>query len=153
MIFKWVTGLFFAFVINITSTNCFAQSAADKITGKWISEKKNCIVQVVREKNDFIARLVWFNDDDDKSKPMETRTDYKNPDPALRSRKLIGMDVVDNLVYVPKSNSWENGLIYDAQSGKTWNSSAYLTKDGVLKVTGYWHLKFIGRTMKFYRVP
>lgn len=124
----------------------------ERICGKWQSEKKNCIVQVYRDNDDFKAKLVWFDDSDDPSKRMEDRVDYKNPDKTLRNRKLIGMNVLEQLEYSPKSESWENGMIYDAQSGKKWNSSAYLAPDGSLKVNGYWHFKFIGRTMTFHRV-
>jgi uncharacterized protein (DUF2147 family) len=135
--------------VNVRSSSL---EACDRICGKWQSEKKNCVVQVFRDGDDFKAKLVWFDDSDDPGKPMESRVDYKNPDKSLRSRKLIGMNVLENLEYKSTSNSWENGMIYDAQTGKKWNSSAYLTSAGALKVTGYWHFKFIGRTMTFHRV-
>ncbi len=124
----------------------------DRIIGKWMSEQKNCIVQVYKNGDEFGAKLVWFDDADDKTKPMNTRTDFKNPNVSLRNRKLIGMDVVDNLTYNPASNSWENGLIYDASNGRTWSSVASMTNDGLLKVTGYWHFKFLGKTMVFKRI-
>jgi uncharacterized protein (DUF2147 family) len=54
--------------------------------------------------------------------------------------------------YEPKSNSWENGKIYDAKNGREWDASAYIDKSGELKVIGFWHFKFIGRTMTFVRV-
>jgi uncharacterized protein (DUF2147 family) len=134
------------------SANIAMVEPCDRICGKWESEKKNCVVQVFHEGDDFGAKLVWFNDDDDPSRPMETRTDYKNPDKDLRSRKLIGMNVLEGMTYHPKTNSWEDGKIYDAQTGKKWSSSAYIAPDGTLKVTGYWKFKFIGRTMGFHRV-
>ncbi len=124
----------------------------DRIIGKWISEQKNCIVQVYKNGDEFGAKLVWFDDSDDKTKPMNTRTDFKNPNVSLRNRKLIGMDVVDNLTFNPASNAWENGLIYDANSGRTWSSVASMTNEGLLKVTGYWHFKFIGKTIVFKRM-
>lgn len=144
-----VSFFMLSFALNAQSV---ALEPSDKICGKWQSEKKNCIVQVYRNGDDFKAKLVWFDDSDEPGKPMESRVDYKNPDKSLRTRKLIGMNVLEQLVYKPKTNSWENGMIYDAQTGKKWNSSAYLTSDGALKVTGYWHFKFIGRTMTFHRV-
>lgn len=127
-------------------------SPADKICGKWISEQKNCIVQVYRNGNEFNAKLVWFDDSDDRSQAMNVRTDYKNPDPALRNRKLIGMEVLEDLTYNPGSKTWENGMIYDAKSGKKWSSAAALTANNTLKVTGYWHFKFLGKTMVFNRM-
>jgi uncharacterized protein (DUF2147 family) len=147
-----ISFLLLSFLCVELDANRLAVDAADRICGKWKSEKKNCIVQVYREGDSFRAKLVWFDDSDDSAKPMETRVDYKNPDKDLRTRKLIGMNVLENLEYKPKTNSWENGIIYDAQTGKKWNAAAYLTPDGALKVAGYWHFKFIGRTMTFYRM-
>lgn len=140
----------------VAQTSTFVTTAAvspsDRICGKWMSEEKNCIVQVYKAGNEFGAKLLWFDDSDDKSKPMNTRTDYKNPDPNLQNRKIIGMDVLDDLVYVPKTDTWENGIIYDAKSGRKWSSAVSFTSSGTLKVTGFWHFKFIGKTMTFKRI-
>lgn len=124
----------------------------DRICGKWISEQENCIIQVYKNGNEYGAKLIWFDDSDDKNKPMNVRVDEKNPNKALQSRKLIGLDVADNLTYNPETNSWENGLIYDAKSGRTWSSAASVSREGLLKVTGYWKFKFIGKSMNFKRI-
>jgi uncharacterized protein (DUF2147 family) len=123
----------------------------EQICGKWQNQEKSLVVQVLKEGREFRAKIVWF-DNGGGPKAMETTTDKHNPNPALRSRKLLGMNVLEKLVYSPKSNSWEGGIIYDAQAGKHWSSSAYINKDGALKVKGYWHFKFIGKTMTFTRI-
>lgn len=146
----------FTLLLCLASLSLNAHKSAvepcDKICGRWQSEKKNCIVEVTHENDDFVARLVWFDDSDEPSRPMETRVDYKNPDKNLRTRKLIGMSVLEGLEYKAKTDSWENGQIYDAQTGKKWNAAAALVSPGKLKVTGYWHFKFIGRSMMFNKV-
>ena len=123
----------------------------DQVCGKWMSTDKNLIVQVYKEGAGYQAKIVWFKNDDN-SKAMDEWTDKHNPNPALRNRKLIGMSILEGMDYKPKSNTWENGKIYDAKSGHSWSASAYIAQDGVLKVTGYWQFKFIGRTMSFTRV-
>jgi len=123
----------------------------DKILGKWMSVEKNVMVNVYKNGSKYGAKLVWFDDSDDKSKPMNARVDFKNPDKSLQNRKLIGMEVVDNLDYNPSTSSWENGVIYDAKNGRNWSSAATITSDDELKVTGYWHFKFLGKTMVFKR--
>lgn len=125
---------------------------ANLICGKWQSSEKNLTVEVYPYKNTFKAKIIWFNGGVSKAKPMETISDVKNLDPALRNRKVLGLDVVENLVYNPSSNSWENGKIYEVQSGKYWSAAAYLDKTGVLKVKGYWKVKLIGKTMTFNRI-
>jgi uncharacterized protein (DUF2147 family) len=129
-----------------TTSNC------DQIIGMWMASEKNIVVQVYKDGDSFKASIVWFDDSDDKTRPMDARLDYKNPDKTLRTRKVLGMQVLKNLEYKASSNSWENGVIYDAKNGHEWNSCASIDNEGVLKVTGYWHFKFIGKSMKFSRV-
>jgi len=124
--------------------------AEEMICGKWESSEKNLIIQVCMKDNKFVAQIVWFSDTD--GKPMDYWTDRRNPDPALRSRKILGMNVVNALTYNPETRSWEDGMIYDSKHGREWNASAYIDKNGLLKVKGYWHFKFIGKTMTFKRV-
>jgi uncharacterized protein (DUF2147 family) len=135
------------------STNYDATTVADadRVCGKWEFDEKNLVIQVYREEGEFKAKIVWFDDKDD-SKPLDYWTDDQNPDPTLRNRKILGMNVLEKLSYNPATNSWENGMIYDAKHGRHWNSSAYIDKEGVLKVKGYWHYKFIGKTLTFKRV-
>jgi uncharacterized protein (DUF2147 family) len=133
-------------MINVTA---YAQSAADYICGRWVSDEKNLIVEVCRVNNEYQAKIIWFDAGSDKL--MHDWVDKNNPDKALQSRKILGMSVLRNLVYIPKSNSWEEGMIYDAKHGREWNASAYIDKQGALKLKGYWHFKFIGRTMTFER--
>lgn len=139
------------FLINLgfsavadTVPNC------DRICGKWISTDKNIIVQVYKDNDHFKAKIVWFQDDP--TFPMEEWRDKKNPDPSLRTRRILGLNVLRDLKYDPDSQSWENGMIYDAQHGKEWNASAYINNEGLLKVKGYWHFKILGHTMTFKRV-
>lgn len=124
----------------------------NQIVGKWMSTQGNITVQIFKDHDEFKAKVVWFDDSDDRTKPMNTRTDTQNPDPGLRSRKIIGMEVLRNLKFNANTNRWEGGIIYDAKSGKEWSSSGFLTQDGMLQVKGFWHFEFIGRTMTFRRI-
>lgn len=130
-----------------------AGNSPDAILGKWVAlPKKNFMVEVFRVGKEYKGRLVWFNDRDDPSKPMKLRMDEKNPDPALRNRKLLGLEVLTDMIYNAATNRWESGKIYDAKSGRIWSSSASLTNDGTLLVRGFWHFEFIGKNMNFKKV-
>ncbi|MGN6638481.1 MAG: DUF2147 domain-containing protein [Mucilaginibacter sp.] len=115
-----------------------------------MSSEKNLIVQIYKVGGQFKAKIVWFNDDP--SKPMDEWRDTHNPNPALRSRRILGLEILRGLKYDEDGNSWEDGIVYDAKHGRDWNASAYIDKKGLLKVRGYWHIKLIGRTMTFHRV-
>jgi len=139
--------------IFFTALNVNAKNNPVAIIGKWAAlPKKNLVVEVFRMGKEYKARVAWFNDRDDPSKPMKLRLDEKNPDPALRKRKLLGLEVLTNMVYNARANRWESGKIYDAKSGRIWSSTAWLTNDGILKVRGFWHFEFIGKNMNFIKV-
>lgn len=124
----------------------------EAILGKWMSSENNLEVEIFRSANEFKARICWFDDSDDPSEPLTKRLDSKNPDKSLRSRKVLGMEVLNGLTYNEKEEEWENGHIYDCSSGKEWNAKLWLTKDGMLKVRGYWHFEFLGQNMSFKKV-
>jgi len=138
---------FFVFTAAIT-----AQTKQDRILGIWMSTENKLMVEVYKVNNSFKAKVLWFNDTDDKSKPYTIRTDEKNPDHSLRNRKLLGLEVLHGLTYNAEEDKWENGRIYDAKSGKTWDASIAITDEHLLKVRGFWHFEFFGETMKFKRI-
>jgi uncharacterized protein (DUF2147 family) len=129
-----------------------AQNKQDAILGKWESTQKNLIVEVYKENNAFKAKIVWFYDEDDTITPIDERLDIKNPNKSLRSRKIIGTDVLSGLVYNAKQNRWNGGRIYDATSGRTWDATVWLTTPDSLSVRGFYIFRWIGKTLMFTRV-
>ncbi|HEX3386613.1 MAG TPA: DUF2147 domain-containing protein [Mucilaginibacter sp.] len=131
-------------------TEGYAVQNPDRICGKWMSSEKNLVVEVYKKGDEFKAKIIWFRDDPGKS--MDEWRDSHNPDPALRSRKILGLDVLRGLKYDKGSDSWEDGIAYDAKHGKDWNASGYIDEHGMFRVRGYWHFKIFGKTMTFKRV-
>lgn len=128
----------------------YAQNSPDAILGKWITETGNCIVDVFKIKDEYRASVVWFKDTG--NKPMTEWTDEHNPDKSLRTRKLLGMEVLRGLQFNPRENEYTGGVIYDATTGKKWNSVVWLTHDHLLKVKGYWLFRWICQTKTFKKV-
>ena len=56
------------------------------------------------------------------------------PDAKLQSRKLIGVNILSNLV--KKKDKWEGGSIYNPKNGKTYKCKIWMEK-GQLMVRGY----------------
>jgi uncharacterized protein (DUF2147 family) len=138
------------FFLQAVTTAADDTQKANLICGKWISEKKDFLVLVYRDGNTFKGKTLWFKNKD-ASKSMEEWTDKHNPDPALRNRKLVGINILTELVYNSESNTWENGKIYDASGGKFWSTYVKINKDGTLKVTAFWTFKFISKSVIFTR--
>ena len=144
--------ILFLFLVAVHSLNSYAQKRPDAILGKWMSDENNLEVEVYKDGSQFKARVIWFDDSDDKTKPWDTRTDEKNPKAALRSRKIIGMEVLSRLTYNKEDDQWEDGIIYDSKSGKEWSSKAWINKNNQLKVRGYWLVSLFGETMTFKKI-
>lgn len=144
--------LTFSAIMIMLTLFASAQYDANSIVGRWMNTEKNLEVEVYKIGNEYRAKVIWFDDSDDKSHPMNLRYDWKNPDKALRNRKIIGLEVLHSLVYNRDEEVWENGRIYDPTTGKDWNASVWLTPDGNLKVRGFWHFEILGQNMFFKKV-
>jgi uncharacterized protein (DUF2147 family) len=68
-------------------------------------------------------------------KAGETGLDFRNPTPALRTRPLIGTNILSNFVRQP-DDSYKQGTIYNPEDGKTYRSEFKLRADGRLDVKG-----------------
>ena len=143
---KKIIALLLFLIVSFIS---IAQNNADAILGKWITTTENCVIEVYKQSGEFKAKILWFQEG---KKVLNDYTDEKNPDPALRTRKVLGMDVVHGLHYDPDEKQWIDGQVYDATSGKEWDSVVWLTDDKLLKVKGYWLFKFLSKTKTFKRV-
>ena len=75
----------------------------------------------------------------------EPLTDLENPDPNLRSRSLLGLEIGDDLH--KKGALWQ-GRIYDPRSG-TWYKSRLSIVDGQLNIRGYIGMPMLGQTRVF----
>ena len=144
--------LFSPLLIITLAVTAAAQHSSDDIIGRWMSSENNLEVEVFKTGDEYKARVIWFDASDDISRPMNVRFDRKNPNEALRSRKILGMEVLNGLVYNADDDEWREGRIYDPNSGKDWNAKAWLTKDGYLQVRGFWHFEFLGQNMCFKKV-
>ena len=125
-----------------------AAALAQDVTGKWKLEDGTAIVEVYRQGDVYNGKIVWLQN------PTEAdgspAVDRENPDKSLRSRKLIGLNMLSNL----KKNGGEytGGSIYDPGNGKTYNCSMKVDGD-VLHVRGSLDKKgLLGRTMDWFRV-
>lgn len=123
-------------------------ASAQDVTGKWKLEDGTAIVEVYKSGDSYNGKIVWL------AEPTENdgspAVDSNNPDKALRSRRLIGLNMLSGLR--KSGNEYAGGQIYDPGNGKTYNCSMKVEGD-VLKVRGSLDKKgLIGRTMDWFRV-
>ena len=121
---------------------------AQDVVGKWKLEDGTAIVEVYKSGEVYNGKIVWLQN------PTEAdgspAVDSNNPDKALRSRKLIGLNMLSNLK--KDGAEYNNGKIYDPGNGKTYNCSMKVDGD-ILHVRGSLDKKgLLGRTMDWFRV-
>ncbi len=140
------------FLLSPSLSNAGESIAEDQILGKWMSVNENVMVNVYKDGNQFKAKVIWFNDKDDPSRPMNTRLDINNSNQVLRKQKILGMNVLRNLKFNSSNDRWEDGVIYDAKSGREWSSVVYFNDDGLMEVKGFWKFELLCKTIEFKRV-
>ena len=145
-------SIWILFTVCSVVISSHAQANPDPIIGKWMSLDKNLMVEVYKQRNEYKARVIWFDASDDITVSMSERRDKKNPDKTLRNQKILGMEVLHGLVYNAKEKEWQDGRIYDSSSGKDWSAKAWITKEGCLKVRGFWHFEFLGQNIYFKKI-
>ena len=131
--------LFFA--INTLAN---AQSP-DNILGIWLNADKDAKIEVYKADGKYYGKIVWLlkNHEEDGSVPNR---DDKNPDNALKSRPLMGINILQDLVWDADDKEYDDGEIYDPKSGNTYSLYGYIKDDGSLFMKGYIGLAIIGRS-------
>ncbi|NJR20288.1 MAG: DUF2147 domain-containing protein [Hyphomonadaceae bacterium] len=66
---------------------------------------------------------------------MPSELDTNNPNPALRTRPLIGLNILSGFTR-QADNSYKGGTIYNPEDGRTYRSEFRLKPDGRLEVKG-----------------
>ena len=111
-------------------------------------EDETAIVEVYQSGDVYNGKIVWLqNPTQDDGTPAK---DDKNPDPKLRTREVLGLNMLHGLKKDGKK--YAGGKIYDPVNGKTYNCSMQVSGD-VLKVRGSLDARgLLGRTMDWFRV-
>jgi len=124
--------------------------AADDVVGKWNTFKDgrhHATIEIYRSgTGTYEGRIIWGE--------HPGRLDTKNPDPALRSRPVVGTVILRDFRYKGE-NEWSGGRIYDPESGHDYKSYMKLEEDGrdmnTLRLRGYIGISLLGRTEKWSR--
>ena len=134
----------------------YAQGAqSDDILGVWNTPDGKGAVKIVHCGTCYCGRIVRLSEpayppDDGQGMGGRPRVDRNNPDPALRSRPALGLQVLDGFAFTAPDR-WEGGTIYDPESGNTYKGRLMLTAPDCLRVRGYIGITLFGRTSVWTR--
>lgn len=140
---KWVTATMALAAGALVSGAAMANDA----TGVWRMENGRVTVKVTPCGGNLCGTVVGLKKPVDKEgKP---RLDKENPDPALRSRPVIGLTILSNMK--PRGEGYWTGTIYNPDDGNTYSSNMTLQSGDTMRVRGCVAGVFC-RSMKFIRV-
>ena len=126
--------MLFSMVLAFVTMVVYSQD----IKGKWVTEAGDAQVEIYESNGKLNGKIVWLQ------KVPDTK-DTHNSDEKLRSRKLMGVNILSGLV--KKKDKWEGGRIYNPKNGKDYRCSMWLDGDK-LKVRGHLGIFYETQTWK-----
>lgn len=139
-------GVFLAAILLATTA---WGTGPDDVLGVWKTAGGRSEVEIFRCGDKLCGRIVGLlhpNYMNSKDGPVGTpKTDRKNPDPALRNRPIIGLQVMEGLT-AAGDNQWERGACYDPESGNTYKCKMRMESPERLKLRGYIGISLFGRS-------
>jgi uncharacterized protein (DUF2147 family) len=141
--------LIILFFLAVYAYAGFAQEA-DKIVGIWWNDEKTTKIQVEKKDGKYIGTIVFMIPE--KYKNGQPPKDDNNPEVALQSRSLIGLQILNGFVFNAKDKEWNTGKIYDPKSGNTYDCYAWLENNDLLKLKGFVAgIRWLGKSSEWYR--
>lgn len=137
----------------LTANHLIAQdmaqtNKADLILGTWLTDTRDSKIEIYKSGDHYFGKLIWANEMFE-ADGKTSKKDDRNPDANLQSRALQNLVILTNFVY--DDGAWDDGKIYDPESGKTYSCTMKL-KDGKLSIRGYVGFSMFGRTVVWERV-
>lgn len=121
-------------------------TASDEATGTWRMSNGKVTVRVTQCGSNLCGKVVALKKPrDDKGR---IRRDKENPNPALRSRPVVGLTILSNMKEV--SNGYWKGTIYNPDDGNTYRSEMRLQNARTMRVDGC--VSVFCKSMNFVRV-
>lgn len=119
----------------------------DDVLGYWYTEENKAIVEVYACENAYCGKIIWIGKKSEDGSPLK---DINNPDPKLRERTIVGTNILQNLEYSGEGE-YEDGEIYDPESGKTYSCLMRLESNDQLEVRGFVGFSLMGRSTRWSR--
>lgn len=123
-----------------------AHADPTSVNGIWLSADGDGLIEILLDGENLTGTILGSPNED----PDRPDTDIYNPDPKLRDRALIGLNIFSGFNY-DGDGKWSGGFIYDPNSGKTYRAKLKLVSQDTLKLRGYIGISLLGRTETWKR--
>ena len=120
-----------AVLVFASCLSCAAMAGAPE--GIWLSEDGGTKGHLANCGGKLCGTVVWLERPND-PRTGKPKTDTNNPDPAKRSRPLLGLQVVHGLA--PNGSDTWSGQIYNADDGHTYQANLKVQGANAARVEG-----------------
>jgi uncharacterized protein (DUF2147 family) len=132
------------------SNEVFAQTGGDALVGLWLPSNGKARVQIYKRGEKYFGRIVWLKEPNDPA-TGKPKVDKNNPNESWRNTPLLGYSMLKDFSFKGE-NKWEDGTIYDPESGSTYSCKIDMTDSNTLDVKGFIGVAIFGRTDTWKRL-
>lgn len=122
----------------------------ESVVGTWRTADGRALIEIYPCEVNMCGRVAWLREpnfpaDDREGMAGKPRIDRYNPNAELRNRRVLGLRIMEG--FVRKSDyRWEQGTIYDADTGRTYRSRLTLLSPDRLDLHGYIGIPLFGKS-------
>src|SRR5688572_157638 len=102
----------------LMSTGALAQTTGNEILGTWWNQERDAQIEIYQNGSTYSGKIVWLKEPND-PQTGKPKSDKKNPDEKLRSRPIVGSDLLYGFAFNKSEKEWAGGTIYDGREGKS----------------------------------
>ena len=123
-------------------------SGPNNIMGVWNTAKRDAKIEIYQCGIKYCGKIVWLKESaypagSKDGVPGTPILDQNNPNPAMRKKPLMGVNILADFVYAG-DDLWTNGKIYNSNNGKMYSGKLTLISPDRLKVRGFIGISLIG---------
>ncbi len=125
-------------------------AGGDDNLGIWNNEEKDAKIEIFKCAEKYCGKVVSLTEPNystgsKEGKPGTPKLDRRSPDPGLRSRPIVGLQIMNGFVFAG-DRLWKDGTVYDPKRGKTYSGMMTLVSPSQLKLRGFIGVPLMGRT-------
>jgi uncharacterized protein (DUF2147 family) len=115
---------------------CSKGYCQDKIIGMWLTSDSKSHISIFKTNDHYQGSVSWVKDSIDPNTSSLVK-DIHNPDPALRSRNILGLCILNHFKYDSIKKIYQGGSFYFPRNGKAYRGKMWLVDSNTIAMRGY----------------
>lgn len=117
--------------------------------GVWMPEDEESMVEIYSCGEAMCGRVVWMLEGRDEN--GEILTDIYNPDPAMRSVPVLGLEIMTGITPTDEDKVWQ-GRVYNPKDGRTYDFWLTVKSEQQITIQGCGLYNLVCQTHTWNRV-